>query len=503
MPENSQKTEHKESRATHKHERKLHCRILLPTRAPHSDKQAELLNYVDDNFIRRKKDVSPLVMCPTEYNRAWANDEKGYLRTLGTKMNQGIEIMWTGNSVVHCIDAESMDWINARIGRKAYIWWNFPVTDYVRDHLMLGPAYGNGLDIADKVSGFVSNPMEFAEASKISLYGIADYTWNMKAYDYESSWRRAIADLWPAEAARLETFASYNEDAGPNGHGFRREESRQLVETARRALEGDKAALQTLADECESLVQACDVLSGSDENPALVKELSPWLAQGVLTGRYGQAVARMALAVRQPGSRDAGHFDALYKQARSLRRQMTLLEHSDIRHPLQTGIKVGTRVLMPTLSKLFAQSVGAYNAAHGTSLDTEAEFKPYTLSTDVAQLARQPISAAGNDITIAPVLEVISWPAGASLTLESSLPVTLEGMDFDFGVPDQAGNFSLELGLADGTRRSIGLLHYQKGETVIHTEGALSGQTVRSLRLTNTSGKELKIYFKKFRVGHR
>ena len=32
-----------------------------------ADKQAELLNYVDDNFIAKHKDISPLIMCPTEY----------------------------------------------------------------------------------------------------------------------------------------------------------------------------------------------------------------------------------------------------------------------------------------------------------------------------------------------------------------------------------------------------------------------------------------------------
>lgn len=131
-----------------------------------ADKQAALLNYVDDNFIKSHKDVKPLIMCPTEYNRSWANDAGGYLRTLGTKMNKDIQIMWTGNSVVHCIDKESMEWINQRIDRKAYIWWNFPVSDFVRDHILLGPAYGNGLDIANDMSGFVSNPMEHAEASK-------------------------------------------------------------------------------------------------------------------------------------------------------------------------------------------------------------------------------------------------------------------------------------------------------------------------------------------------
>ena len=193
-----------------------------------ADKQAALLNYVDDNFVKAKKDVAPLILCPTEYNKSWANEEKGYLRTLGKELNEGIEVMWTGNSVVACIDKPTMEWINERIQRKGYIWLNFPVNDFVRDHILLGPAYGNGLDIAGDVSGFVSNPMEYAETSKISLYGIADYCWNMEAYDYKSNWEKSIKDILPSNHKALRTFALYNKDLGPNGHGFRREEGDEL-----------------------------------------------------------------------------------------------------------------------------------------------------------------------------------------------------------------------------------------------------------------------------------
>lgn len=63
-------------------------------------KQAELLNYIDNQFVKVKKDVTPLVMCPTEYNKSWANLEKGYLRTLGEKLNPSIQIMWTKDRVV-------------------------------------------------------------------------------------------------------------------------------------------------------------------------------------------------------------------------------------------------------------------------------------------------------------------------------------------------------------------------------------------------------------------
>ena len=132
-----------------------------------AEKQAELLNYVDSAFVRKHGDVSPLLLCPTIYNRAWSGKGDVYLHTLGQHLRPGIEVMWTGNSVVHTIEKEGMNWINERIRRKGYIWFNFPVNDFVRDHLLLGPTYGNGLDIADDLSGFVSNPMQYAESSKI------------------------------------------------------------------------------------------------------------------------------------------------------------------------------------------------------------------------------------------------------------------------------------------------------------------------------------------------
>ena len=228
-----------------------------------ADKQAELLNYLDDNFVRPKGDVAPLILCPTEYNKAWANVKDGYLTTLGSKLNAGIQIMWTGNDVVASIDHPTFEFINPLIQRKAYIWWNYPVTDYVQDHLLMGPVYGNGTDIKDDAIAFVSNPMEHAEASKIALYGIAAYTWNMDDYDPQQVWEEAIRDLMPANAPYLRTFAMHNTDLGPNRYDFRREES----ENIRPALEAilnsykhgeapDQEALSQVEEECRAICLA-------------------------------------------------------------------------------------------------------------------------------------------------------------------------------------------------------------------------------------------------------
>ena len=464
-----------------------------------ADKQAELLNYVDNNFIQKKHDVAPLIMCPTEYNRAWANDEKGYLRTLGTQMNQGIEIMWTGNSVVHCIDRESQEWINQRINRKSYIWWNFPVSDFVRDHILLGPAYGNDLDIAETMSGFVSNPMEHAEASKISLYGIADYTWNMPAYDYQADWEKGLREVLPSNYEALRTFALYNKDLGPNGHGFRREEGDELKDIAQQALAGQSSARQALALKCEELGIAVDLLLNDDSNPELLRELRPWLLQGKNVAAYGQAVVSLAeAATKTQKGTGLRSFENYYQQARSLQKQMYDLENSSVRHALQPGIKMATKVLMPTLNELFAKAVNQYNANNGTDLNPVAEYNPFRLTSNVQQLALLPVTAKGNDVNVTPALEVINWQAGGEMVIEGDRPITFAGMDFNLGVPGAAKHFTLEC-LVNGNWVKVPLLHYSDNDPVIHTGNELGGMTATKLRLTNTSGAEQKVYFRHFK----
>lgn len=472
-----------------------------------ADKQAALLNYIDDNFVQVKKDVAPLILCPTEYNKSWANEEKGYLRTLGKELNEGIEVMWTGNSVVACIDKPTMEWINERIQRKGYIWLNFPVNDFVRDHILMGPAYGNGLDIATDVSGFVSNPMEYAETSKISLYGIADYCWNMEAYDYQSNWEKSIKDILPSNHEALRTFALYNKDLGPNGHGFRREEGDELKDIVKAALEGDQYAVAMLNVKCNELEIACDILLNEKNNPQLIHEIRPWVLQGKNIAAYGRAVSLMSMFAPMKENNASTstliNFENLYQQARSLQKQMFDLENnSAMRHPYQIGTKVATKVMLPTLNKLFTQATEKYNEIQGTQLNTTAEYNPYKLTSTVAQLALLPIKLNGDVIEITPSNEVINWQAGGELVLETETTITFQGLDFNFGVNNVAQHFCFEI-LVNGVWKEIALMHYRDTDPVIHTGNELGGQTATKLRITNKSGVEQQVYFKNFRLIRR
>ena len=250
------------------------------------NKQAELLNYIDEKFVKVKPDVTPLVMCPTEYNKSWSNPKGNYLTTLGEKLNPSIQIMWTGDRVISDITKDGIAWINARIKRPAYIWWNFPVSDYVRDHLLLGPVYGNDTQIADQMSGFVTNPMEHAEASKIAIYSVAGYAWNPEKYNSEQTWKDAIRTILPSAADELEFFAAHNSDLGPNGHKYRRDESVELQPLSQRFLDSylkngsyTEADFNALEATFGKMVESGDILMTNTGNRPLIVEMMPWLRQ--------------------------------------------------------------------------------------------------------------------------------------------------------------------------------------------------------------------------------
>ena len=260
-------------------------------------KQAEYMNALNREFVQKHTDVAPLILCPTQYNKSWSGGS--YLSDLGTTMDKDIRIMWTGATVVDMINKSDMDWINAQIQRNAYIWLNYPVNDFCIDHMLMGPTYGNDLNIAHQLSGFVSNPMEYAEASKVSLYSIADYTWNMDAYVSQTSWERALQELMPDHVDAFRVFCQHNVDLGPTGHGLRRKGESAAFKQAADAFLASMAhgynaeAVEAMKGEFEVMIQAANELLASTEEPEMIAEIAPWLEVMKIVGQRGEKVMNL------------------------------------------------------------------------------------------------------------------------------------------------------------------------------------------------------------------
>ena len=237
--------------------------------------QTELMNILNDDFVKVKGDVEPLIVCPTEYTRLWANPtERGSLIIYGNELDPSIDVFWTGDAVCSNMTESTMEWISSRIQRPALFWWNFPVTDYARHIVMQGPVYGLASTMDDtKTRGIVSNPMEHGEASKLALYSTADYAWCPYKYNPIDSWERAIECVAPEVAEAYRQFAIHSCDTET---GYRRLESWE-TETFTFA-EYDDAKAAKLREELERIVEVPAEMEAM-QNKALLEELRPWLVE--------------------------------------------------------------------------------------------------------------------------------------------------------------------------------------------------------------------------------
>lgn len=260
---------------------------------------AQYMDYVKRHFIDRHPDIELFVMCPSLYNKAWKGSfQPTYLSDISV-MDPSIKVMWTGNSVVDMIDVADMEWINPQIGRKAFIWLNYPVTDYCINHLLMGPFTGNEPESTAMVSGFTANPMEYAHASKVSLLSNADFLWNPSAYDPQESWLLATERLQPGREEAFRKFCLYNVDLGQNTHRLRRlnesPELKDLIDAYAEPMAHAylPEAAEAFAAEFDSLRAASATLLAAAPSDSMLTEIRPWIEVAELLGRRGVLVAGM------------------------------------------------------------------------------------------------------------------------------------------------------------------------------------------------------------------
>ncbi len=286
-----------------------------------AERQVQLCNYILEHFIRKHADVNQtLIMCPTGYNKAWTNEE--FLQTLGNGLDPSIPVMWTGDTVVHDITLSGQKWVNEHVKRPTFIWWNWPCNDFKRSRISMGRTYGleTTAEMKNEMSGFVANPMEHAEASKVGLFGVADYTWNITGFESDKSWRAAISRLYPDCATAMQCFCDHNSYLLPNTHRYLREESVQFApisEAYRKSLldnTPNTVAAATLQTEFKRMEHAGITLLNASGAAELRSDIEPWITQFILAGHAG-AAAMQAIQATDKTSRMQHFFRAVKTHA--------------------------------------------------------------------------------------------------------------------------------------------------------------------------------------------
>jgi hyaluronoglucosaminidase len=458
-------------------------------------KQAELLNYVQKEFIEKKKDVLPLIMCPTEYNKAWSDPNPGtYLDILGDKLHPAIQIMWTGDRVIDDVSKSDLDWINKRIKRKAYIWWNFPVSDYVRDHLLMGAAYGLDTTIKNDLSGFVSNPMERAEASKLALFSVALYTWNLKKYEPNTAWHAASKYIMPEASEAFQLFNEHNSDLGPNGHRYRRVESvliKPAIDDFLATYKNDNyptALAETIKTEFEHIIPVAEELRKKSSNRNLIKEIDPWLTQFNLLGKAGLASLNMLEAKQAKNKSLAWEY---YLKVETALDSINLVDKTYNQNPYQPGVKTGSLVLTPFVKTIFEQTNG-YFVGRSESGERSNTTK---LISNAEKLKNQPLQLNNSSIAISPILEVLNLNPQEYLGIQIDKSLQANALFFNLESNNLMEGGAFETSI-DGNLWQGLKVEQNRGKGTVK----LPNDAIKYIRYKNSSDKIKSFFLKEFKI---
>ena len=143
------------------------------------------------NFIKENTKIEKIIFCPTYYSspildKVFGTRPDNYLEDLGTGLAKDIDIMWTGPKVMSKqITTEHLIEVKNKIGRKPFIWDNYPVNDGPKNckYMFLDAIEDRSSELTSLVSGYLSNPMNQAYLSKIPVHTIASYLNDPINYD--------------------------------------------------------------------------------------------------------------------------------------------------------------------------------------------------------------------------------------------------------------------------------------------------------------------------------
>ncbi|XP_012287820.1 protein O-GlcNAcase isoform X3 [Orussus abietinus] len=120
------------------------------------------------------------LLCPTQYcaTRAMPNvSTSEYLNTLGSKLAQEIDIMWTGPKVIsRLLTMESIEEITEVLRRPPVIWDNLHANDYDQKRVFLGPYSGRSPDLIPKLRGVLTNPNCEYGANFVAIHTLAQWS---------------------------------------------------------------------------------------------------------------------------------------------------------------------------------------------------------------------------------------------------------------------------------------------------------------------------------------
>lgn len=273
--------------------------------------QAELSNAVAAHLAKRHPDAEPLSVMPTEFYQKGSTD---YRKALADELDDRVHIGWSGVGVVpRTITGGELAGARDAFPRHRMVTMdNYPVNDFARDRIFLGPYQGREPAVAAGSAALLTNAMEQPTASRIPLFTAADYAWNPRGYRPQESWKAAIDEVAGGAGADAGTRAAVHALAENDASSvLGSKESaylRPLLDAFWTAYEsGDTQRLESAAGRLRGAFGT--MRAAPSRVPAgLAEEVRPWLAELARLGEAGQRSVDMLVA--QAGGRGAAAWQA-------------------------------------------------------------------------------------------------------------------------------------------------------------------------------------------------
>lgn len=170
-----------------------------------AERQAEIVNFATDCSR-----ASRFFMCPSYYSddpvldRVFGQRPEDYLETLGKLIDPAVAIYWTGEEVCSReFGIAHLQRLAAQLGRKPWLWDNYPVNDGPRmsKHLHLRAFTGRPAAIAPYVEGHAINPASQPILGCIPALTLPRCYSKGDSYAYVSEFREAAAIVCGPELA--------------------------------------------------------------------------------------------------------------------------------------------------------------------------------------------------------------------------------------------------------------------------------------------------------------
>ncbi len=238
-------------------------------------------------------------LVPTEYQGVATTP---YLEQLGLELDPGIEIGWTGPSVLSgTIPAADAEARAATLRRPLLLWDNVPVADGpMRVLLHQGPYTGREPALTPHLSGVLLNPMEHARASALAIRTAATWLDDPNRYEPEAAWEAASRELGAGAPAAYRLFAEAHRwcIACP-------EDRDRELEAAFDRLRADPSAVRERADlrnHLEERLAVREALRTGLTDRELLGELEPWIDAHHMETRRMLVALDLLDALAAPGT---------------------------------------------------------------------------------------------------------------------------------------------------------------------------------------------------------